>query len=134
MTMSELLERVKELGRAKDRYWWEEVYHVYPTFPFKPPSGEEPPVPPSEVALECLLRSLPEADLYTLFALMRLGQGRFPAAEFDARREALRQSVPVESVLVEMLQGAYLPADLIDAAARLRKVGKKIEDLQLTPV
>lgn len=133
MTMTELIERVKELGRAQSRYWWEGVYKVYPTFPFKPPSGEEPPLPPEEVELVGLLRSLPEGDLYTLFALTRLGQRRFPAAEFESQRDALRQSVPIEDVLTEMVQGTFLAVDLIAAAERLRKVGRNIEDLQLAP-
>lgn len=134
MTMTELIERVKELAVEADEYWHEGVLRTHPNFPFKRKGEDDPPPPPAEVELERLLRSLPEADLYTLFALMRLGQARFPAGEFDRRRAELRERHTVEDVLREMVQGAYLSANLTDAAVRLRKVGVNVEDLQLTPV
>lgn len=133
MTMTDLIERVKVLADEKDDYWLEGVLTTHPRFPFKEKGEDDPPPPPPEVELECLLRSMSEADLYTLFALHRLGQARIPVAEFHNRRELLRERVAPEWVFLELLQGAYLSAHLSEAAVRLRKVGVSIDDIQLAP-
>jgi hypothetical protein len=133
MTMSELIRRVSELADAKDNYWGEGVLKKYPHYPLLRAGEDEPPSPAEEAELELLLASLPEVELYTLFALHRLGQGRISAADFGTCRASFRTAFTPADVIAEMVQGAYLSADFEDAADRLRSLGLDAGSLQLSP-
>lgn len=133
MKMSDVVRRVSDLGVAMDDYWNDGVRKHLPTYPIIPPGVAEPPPPPEEVELTRLLTSLPETDLYTLLALVRLGQGRFPVAEFVTQRTALAQEFSPADAVEWLVRGAYLAADLDDAVAALRARQVDVDALQLVP-
>jgi hypothetical protein len=133
MTITELIRRVNELALAKDAYWDQGVLKDYPTYPLMASEDDEPPPPPEEVELEKLLAAQPPETLYTLLALDRLGQARFPATEFEARRAALANEFTPAEVVAELTQAAYLPTGFRNAVERLRKRGVSVDSLRLTP-
>ncbi len=133
MTMTDLISRVNELALAKDAYWNEGVLKDYPTYPLMASEDDDPPPPPEEVALGELLAAQPPETLYTLLALERLGQARFPATQFETRRAALADEFTPTEVVAELTQAAYLPTGFRYAAERLRKRGVSLDSLQLTP-
>ncbi len=136
MNLSEVVNRVIDLGGKIRDYYDAELPKYYRNYPLESPGEKDPPPPPEEMELREYLGSLPDDLIYQLLLVMYLGREEPRVDDLAGYFQEVksRTGTPDNAKKALMLSDTIIADQLTDGLEWLDKHKIKVNQLPLKKI